>query len=284
MKKIVSLVLALCLLLAVGTALTSCGNTAKVKIIDIPLTSEEYAFVVKKGNTDLKNDFNNYLASIKANGTFQNIVDKYFQGTGTKVGVDVATGDVTNDNTNLVVATNCPFEPFEYIGEDGKIYGIDIEIAKGYAESKGLTLVVKNIGFDDIFTQVDVGYADIGMAGITVTPERATLYDFSDTYYNASQKIIVMASNTDFDDCKSAEDVENVLKGLTDKKVGYQTGTTGNWYVAGDEDWGYDGFANLTPKGYDTAMDAIMDMKNGNLYAVVVDEAPGAAMVKGANK
>ena len=285
MKKIISLALALIMLLGVVGTLASCSGDVQVKIIDIKLTDEEYAFLIKKDNADLVASFNAYLAEIKENGTYDAIVAKYFEGKGEKVGVAVATGDVVNDAQSFVVATNCPFEPFEYIGDDGKIYGVDIEIAKGYAEKAGLTLVVKNLPqFDPIFEQVNAGLADIGMAGITVTPDRAELYSFSTAYYNASQKIIVPESCTDFDACKTAEDVENVLKALEGKSIGFQNGTTGNWYVAGDADWGYDGFANVTPKGYATALEAINDMKNGNIYAVVVDEAPGAAMVKAVNK
>ena len=160
----------------------------------------------------------------------------------------------------------------------------DIEIAGLYAEAKDLELVIKNIGFDDIFTQVDAGYADIGMAGITVSADRALLYGFTTTYYNASQKLIVEADNDDFDDCKTVEDVENVLKALSGKKIGYQTGTTGGMYIVGDEDWGYEGFANIQGKGYQSAQDAVTDLINGNIYAVVVDDAPASAIAKAVNK
>ena len=287
MKKIISLILALTMLLAITATLTSCfGGGDKdpvVKVIDVKLTDEEYAFVAKKGNTELVSGFNGFLTEIKANGTFDALVAKYFEGEGTKVGYDIVTGDVANTDSNLIVATNCPFEPFEYIGDDGKIYGLDIEIAAAYAQSKGLELVIKNIGFDDIFTQVEAGYADIGMAGITVSEDRAAIYDFTNTYYAASQKIIVAADNTDFDNCKTVEDVEAVLASLEGKKIGYQNGTTGSMYIVGDEDWGYAGFANIEGKGYATAQDAVVDLINGNIYAVVVDEAPASALVKAAN-
>lgn len=285
MKKIISIVLALALLCGCTLALASCGKSGKVKIIDIPLTEEVYAFCLKKGNDELTEKLDTFLAGIKADGSFQAVLDKYFKGEGTKVGVEVFTGEnAVNDDNTLVVETNCPFEPFEYIGDDGLIYGVDIEIAKLFAEHENMTLIViNNPSFDAIFTEVDSGYADIGMAGITVSEDRVDVYNFTEGYYNASQKIIVMEDNTDFDNCKTAADVEAVLAGLTGKKVGYQTGTTGNWYVEGDEDWGYDGFANITAKGYATALDAINDMINGNIYAVVVDEAPGAAMVAGVN-
>ena len=286
MKKIISLILALTVICA--TMLTSCsffdkGGEPVAKIIDVKLTDEEYAFVCKKGNTELVNGFNAFLTEIKANGQFDALVNKYFKGEGEKVGYAVTTTDIQNTDDNLIVATNCPFEPFEYIGDDGKIYGLDIEIAAAYAKANNLTLVIKNIGFDDIFLQVDNGYADIGMAGITVSEDRAAIYDFTNTYYAASQKIIVAADNTDFDNCTTAAEVEAILSALEGKKIGYQTGTTGGMYINGDEDWGYTGFANIEGKGYVTAQDALQDLINGNIYAVVVDEAPGAALVNSVN-
>ncbi len=304
MKKIITLILALTMILSMTFSFASCnkgggetgnnggGETGNnggsetgdlVKIIDVKLTNEEYAFVADKDNTALVNDFNAFLEEIKENGTFDSLVAKYFEGKGEKVGYDITTKDVQNTDSNLIVVTNCPFEPFEYIGDDGKIYGLDIEIAAAYAKSKGLELVIKNINFDDIFPQIDAGYADIGMAGITISPDRASLYAFTDTYYNASQKLIVAADNTDFDNCKTVEDVENVLAGLKGKKIGFQNGTTGGMYVVGDADWGYDGFSNIEGKGYVTAQDAVTDLINGNLYAVVVDEAPASAIVKAVN-
>jgi polar amino acid transport system substrate-binding protein len=226
-----------------------------------------------------------FLAEIKGNGEFQKLVDKYFKGEGEKVGYTVASGNISNTNDKFVVVTNCPFEPFEYLGTDGKIYGLDIEIAAAYAASRNLELVVKNLPeFDTIFTEVNAGYADAGMAGITVSADREASYDFSNTYYNASQKIIVAADNTAFDACTSAAEVEAVITALTaGTKVGFQTGTTGGMYVVGNEDWGYNGFANLEGKGYATALDAVKDLVNGNLYAVVVDEAPGTAIVRVVN-
>lgn len=178
------------------------------------------------------------------------------------------------EDGKFIVVTNCPFGMYEYIGDDGKIYGIDIEVAGLFAKENNLELVVKNIDFDAIFNQVDSGYADAGMAGITVTDARKAVYDFTDTYCQASQKLIVLNSNTDFDGLTTVTEVETALKALTGKKIGYQTGTTGGMYVNGDEDFGFDGFSNITGTGYDTAVLAVNDMLNGNLYAVVVDEGP----------
>ena len=283
MKKFLALLLSLVLSVCAMVSFTACGGV-ELKIVNVKLTDENYAFVIKQGNTELKEEMDQFLATIKANGTFDTLVAKYFEGKGTKVGYTIDSANTANTADNFVVATNCPFEPFEYIGDDGKIYGLDIEIAAAFAESKGLTLVVKNIPiFDDIFSQVDAGYADAGMAGITVSTDREALYDFTSTYYAASQKLIVLADNTDFDGLTTAAEVEAKLATLTGKKIGYQNGTTGMMYIEGDADWGYTGFANIEGKGYASAQDAAMDLQNGNIYAVVVDEAPANAIVTAIN-
>lgn len=284
MKKLVLFLIFICSFFI----LVSCDNKSNedvVKVIDIKLTDEAYAYAFKKGNVTLKNDFNSFLTEIKENGQFDEIVAKYFEGKGTKKGYKISTSTTINNDQNFIVATNCPFEPFEYVSiEDGVAYGIDIEIAGLYAESRGLNLYIKNIDFDSILTDVDAGFSDIGMAGMTITEDRLKSCDFSIPYYQASQKLVVSYNNHDFDNCKTVSDVENILKGLDGKKVGYQNGTTGNWYVVGDESWGFEGFGDaVIPTGYDTAQLAIQDVANGLIYAVVVDEAPAVNMAEAIN-
>lgn len=283
MKKNISLIMLIITVVSVMISFTSCAggiDSEAVKIIDVSLTDENYAFVCKKNNVSLVSDFNAFLLEIESSGEFDEIVAKYFEGIGEKQGYAVTTGEAVNDAKTFVVATNCPFEPFEYIGDDGMIYGVDIEIAAAYAESRGLNLVIKNIDFDSIFLQVENGYADIGMAGITASEERAKIYSFTNPYFAASQKLIVSAECTDFDGCKTADEVNAVIASLDGAKVGYQIGTTGGMYINGDADWGYEGFSNVEGKGYLTGQEAIMDLAGGNIYAVIIDEAPANALLK----
>ena len=263
--------------------LASCSsktsNTDKVKLISVNLTEEDYAFAMKGDNVTLQSSFNAYLAEIKSNGEFDKIIAKYFENQGTKEGYAYV-GDGSGKNESgttgegkFVVATNAPFSPFEYV-ENGKIYGVDMEIAAGYAAKNNLELIIKNIDFDAILPSLDAGYADIGMAGMTVSEDRAA-YLFTTTYYKASLNVIVAADNNDFNDCTTKEQVENVLKGLSNKKIGYQTGTTAVDYVGE--------YSNIEGVGYDTAAIAVSDVINGNIYAVIVDNAPAAAIVKSYN-
>jgi len=273
MKKWASLLLVVAMLVAV---LAGCGEqTKQAKVIDIDLTEEEYAFGVDKAQPELLEQVNAFIAKIKADGTFDNVCDKYF-GDGTPEPVESAKQDASKDQ--LVVATNAAFEPFEYTVGD-KYAGIDMEIAGLLAKELGKELVIVNMDFDAVCLTVGQHKCDIAMAGLTVKEDRKEFVTFSTSYYNASQKLIVKASDTTFDACKTADDVTAILA-KKDKatKIGVQTGTTGQFFVEGDADWGFDGFA-VTSVGYKNGSLAVQDMLNGNLDYVVIDSAPAACIV-----
>jgi len=269
MKKIISLFTAILMLTLV---LAGCGTKSTgVKVIDIPLTQEEYAFGVDKNQPELLEEVNKFIAQIKSDGTFDKILDRYF-GEGEPQPVKSAELDTSKDQ--LVVATNAGFEPFEYTKGGDTYYGIDMEIAALLAEHLGKELVISNMDFDAVCLSVGQGKADIAMAGLTIKEDRKEYVSFSDPYYNAAQKIIVKESDKTFDNCKTAADVEAILSGFgKDKKIGVQTGTTGQFYVEGDESWGFSGF-NVTCVGYKSGSLAVQDMMNKNIDYVIIDEAP----------
>lgn len=266
--KIFALVLAVVLMV---TAFAACGGASnKVKCINVPLTDELYAFGVSKDDPDLLKSVNEFVAQIKEDGTLDAVINKYF-GDGEKTPIISAAEDKNKDQ--LVVATNAAFAPFEY--KDGEAYyGIDMELAKLLADKLGKELVIKNVEFEAVLQQVDAGYADMAMAGLTVNEARKEFVNFSESYYTASQVIIAKEDDTTFDECKTAADVEAILKTLDKSTViGVQTGTTGEYYVKGDADWGFDGF-NVTCTGYASGALAVQDMLNGNIKYVVIDQAP----------
>lgn len=286
--KAVSLALAM---MFIVTLFASCGNSStaaktttaasskQVKVINIDLTSEEYAFGVDKDQADLLTQVNDYIAQIKKDGTFDKISDHYF-GNGTPVGVTSAKLDSSKDQ--LVVATNAAFEPFEYTKGD-KYYGIDMEIAAGLAKKLGKELVIQNMDFDSVCLSVSQHKCDIAMAGLTVKAEREKYVTFSDTYYKASQRVIAMKNCKTFSSCKTAADVEKILRSMkSDTKIGVQNGTTGQLYCKGDKEMGFTAL-KVTCKGYKNGSLAVQDMINGNIDYVIIDAAPAACIVKSIN-
>lgn len=277
MKKILCFVLAAVMMLS----MVACGGEdATAKVIDVELTQEEYAFGVDKTQPELLKQVNDFIAKIMENGKFDEVCDHYF-GDGEPVAVTSAEPDDSKDQ--LLVATNAEFAPFEY-KEGDKFYGIDMEIAALLAEELGKELVIVNMDFDAVCLSVGQQKADIAMAGLTVKEDRKEHVEFSTTYYNAAQKIVVKSDNTEFDDCKDAADVEAILKKKDNScKIGVQNGTTGQFYCEGDEEWGFDGF-DVETKGYKNGSLAIQDMLNGNIDYVIIDSAPAAAISKAINE
>ena len=280
MKKFLAIALAALMLFA----LAACGGTSEskevVKVIDINLTEEEYAFGVDKAQPELLEKTNAFIEKIMKDGTFDEICNKYF-GDGEPTAVTSAELDESKDQ--LVVATNAAFEPFEYTQGD-KYYGIDMEIAALLAQELGKELVISNMDFDAVCLSVGQHKCDIAMAGLTVKEDRKEHVDFTSTYYQASQKLIVKADDTTFDACTDAASVEAILKGFDNTtKIGVQNGTTGNFYVKGDADWGFDGFATEWV-GYKNGALAVQDLVNGNINYVVIDAAPAACIVESINE
>lgn len=283
MKKIVLKAATVCLSVVTAFMVAGCGaNTngnAVVKTIDISLTDEQYAFGVDKNNAELLEQANEYIAKIKEDGTLDEICDKYF-GDGTPEGVVSAKEDESKDQ--LVVATNAEFSPFEY-KEGDTFYGIDMELAAGLAEYLNKELVILDVDFEAVCTYVDTGKADMAIAGLTINETREESVNFTDSYYTASQLLIVPSDNTDFDACKTADDILAVIAEQDAGRIGGQSGTTAEYFVKGDADWGFDGIPNMSWVGYTSGSLAVNDMLSGNINYVIIDEAPANMIVKKVN-
>lgn len=280
MKKIVSVLLAV----ACVFAMTACGGKATVtaKVVEYDLTQEEYAFGVDKSQPELLTKVNEFIKEIKADGTMDKVFNNYF-GDGTPEGVVSAKKDEAKAETQLVVATNAAFEPFEYMQGD-KYYGIDMELAKLLADKLGMELVIDNMEFDAVCLSVGQHKCDIAMAGLTVNTEREEYVTFTESYYQASQRLVISSEDTVFADCKDADAVIAKLNTLTDKNtIGVQAGTTGQFFVEGDPDWGFEGLP-ATCKTYKNGSLAIQDMLNGNLDCVIIDAAPASAITEAINE
>lgn len=182
-----------------------------VKLIDIRLTDEEYAFGVDKNNDELLNKVNEFITKAMSDGTIEGIMNKYFNEEGEITGIESAALDNSRADEQLVVATNAAFPPFEYTLGD-KFAGIDMEIAAALADYLGMELVIQNMDFESVVTSVGKNGVDIAMAGLTVSEKRKLSVNFSESYYEASQMVLVLENDDTFDTCKSAEDVENILK------------------------------------------------------------------------
>ncbi|MCI8342001.1 MAG: amino acid ABC transporter substrate-binding protein [Firmicutes bacterium] len=175
---------------------------------------------------------------------------------------------VSSDSTSgsekkekLIMATNAAFPPYEFY-DNNQIVGIDAEIAAALAEKMGMELSIEDMEFGSIITAVQSGKANMGMAGMTVTEDRLVSVDFTDSYAEGYQVIIVKEGSP----IQQADD-------LADKTVGVQENTTGDIYITDD-------YPDATVLRYSKGTEAVLALSQDKIDAVVIDREPAKAFVE----
>lgn len=186
------------------------------------------------------------------------------------LGLGVLSGCGAKDEENtLIMGTNAAFPPFEFIASDGLVGefdGIDVAIAKNIADSLDKELVIEDMEFEGLIASVQSGKVDMVLAGMTVKPERAEKVDFSDTYFTAEQNMIVAKDNTDI---TKADDLKN------NKKVGVVLGYTADSIVTDELKLDENNILRVS-----RGIDAVQELKNGKLDAVLIDKATAKALAE----
>ncbi len=168
----------------------------------------------------------------------------------------------------LIMSTNAQFPPYEMVADDGSFEGIDVEVAEAIADKLGLELEIDDMDFDAALLAAQNGKSDMVMAGVTVNEERLQVMDFSDSYANGVQVVIVTEDST----IASVDDLANA------DKIGTQRGTTGYLYCSDTPENGGYGEDHVT--AYDDGATAVQALLNGQVDAVVIDNAPAQEYVK----
>jgi polar amino acid transport system substrate-binding protein len=179
----------------------------------------------------------------------------------------VLTGCGSKSSTNgdtLVMATNAQFPPYEYYDGD-TIVGIDAEIAQAIADKLGKTLKIEDVEFDSVLSGVQTGKYDIGLAGITVTPEREQSMDFSVSYATGIQSIIVPTGS-------EITSVDDLSKDGATYQVGVQLSTTGDIYATDD-------FGSDRVQEFQSGADAVSALQAGKVDCVIIDNQPAISYV-----
>lgn len=226
MKKILALMLALCMVFALAACGEPASEPSDAPVSDAPEASEAPASEAPETETPTD-----------------------------------AEGGLTIVEGKLTMSTNAQFPPYEMTTDDGGFEGIDVEIATAIAEKLGLELDILDMDFDSALLAVQQGKSDIVMAGVTVNEDRLLVMDFSTSYANGVQVVIV----------KEGSDItiDNMGEGL----IGTQRGTTGNIYCTDD-------YGEEHVVAYDDGFTAVQALVNGQVDCVVIDNAPAQEFVK----
>ncbi len=175
------------------------------------------------------------------------------------LGLVFLTGCSRNEN-QLILVTEAGFAPYEYY-ENGKIVGVDIDIANEIAKYIGKELVVKDIAFDSIINELNSGKADFAAAGMSITPERLQEVDFSIEYITSNQVVIVR------------KDSNITMNEIDGKKIAVQLGNVADSYATKN----YKNSKIVRQKKYLTMVE---DLKAGKVDLIIMDNLPAQEIIK----
>lgn len=151
----------------------------------------------------------------------------------------------------LKVGSDISYAPFEFMDDKQQPTGFDIELMNAIGTDMGYKVKFETASFDGLIPSLQAGKYDAVISAMTITDDRAKSVQFSDKYFKTVQYIA----------SKKGSNIKT-LADLKGKKVGVQLNTTGQFAVEKK---------GMTPKKYDTTPDALNDLLNGGVDAVVAD-------------
>jgi ABC-type amino acid transport substrate-binding protein len=294
MKKIITIVLSLVIIVACAFTMLACTSNKEIEIADATdLIVEDYGIAVNKNNATLLASVNKTITTLLENGKMEQYVeyytalDDYSKGTDANAVAPVAPEGLTttwnfgNATEKIIVFTEAGFAPFEYYYNEN-IVGVDIAIMSEVALSLGKKIEVRDIIFDNIPTEVQNATTDaVGAAGLTITDERAEVVNFSNVYFSTTLVIL-------------SEKSSNLTKvsDLAGLRVGVQKGTTGDLIIsaaATENGYNYVDYDEVDQKvlaagakvsQYEQYALAYADLKAGRIDAILMDKLPALSLLK----
>lgn len=163
-----------------------------VVVVETFPTDEQYGFAVETGS-DLKAELDDALATVREDGTYDLIYEKYFPIDGAEAGPGPEPSSVEGADT-ITVCSDIPYAPMEFEGEGprGLPYtGFDIDLLDAMAATMDAKLEVTDVEFDGILGNLAAGTCDVVASSVTITPERDEEVDFTEPYFDADQSLLV---------------------------------------------------------------------------------------------
>lgn len=177
---------------------------------------EFYGIAMRQDHEELHTLVNSGLAAVRESGVYDAIFNKYF-GDGSPFEVEESDNRL---GLEFKVAMDMAYAPFEFIGDDGKPEGFDVDLIRAIAAAEGFAVDLVNTAWDGIIPSLLAGSSDMIISAMTITEERQESVTFSDPYFEATQFVAI----------KEDSPVQT-LEDLHGKKVGVQNATTGDFAI-----------------------------------------------------
>ncbi len=173
---------------------------------------EPYGMIFNKKDQGLLDRYNSFLSELKSTGELERICDKWYS-EGDKAAMPDL-GHVERSGKSIKVACSGMVALFDFI-RDGRNCGLDIEIVERFAAHLGRPVEYMLVDFDGLIASIAMNTVDIGTSSICITPERAKMVNFGDSYASGHSNIIIRKENSPDFSHEDRED-EKLLDGIVE--------------------------------------------------------------------
>ena len=161
--------------------------------------------------------------------------------------------DIPKKPEKLIVGLSADYPPFESM-EAGTIVGFDIDLIEAIGKHLQLDVEIKDMPFYTIIPSLNSGDINIGISGISKTPERAESIDFSEEYYTTKLTLLKL-SNSEFEKIKSG------------MRIAAQTGSVMHQWLVSQKQKGMD----IEIIVMDDNLALVEELKNERIDGVLLD-------------
>ncbi|STZ08176.1 Putative ABC transporter arginine-binding protein 2 precursor [Moraxella caprae] len=167
----------------------------------------------------------------------------------------------TNDGKKVLIATESSFKPFSYLDNTGNLVGFEIDLANALCTEMKADCDIVAQDWDSLIPSLQTNKSDAIMAGMSITPERLEVVDFSDAYFDNT--LILVGKKGD----------NITINDLAGKTVGVQQATVSGEYLAKHQ-------PNATVKAYDKQDNVHLDLSAGRIDYMLADFVPASDWLK----
>ncbi|MCL2253213.1 MAG: ABC transporter substrate-binding protein/permease [Lachnospiraceae bacterium] len=168
------------------------ANNPGLRMLEPFVTIDEYGVAVAKSNDELLAELNEFIAQIKSDGTYDDMLKRWLD-TAEQTpmpDIPVGTGETLRFGTSGIV------DGFTFY-KDGTLAGFDIEFAYRFASFADKRLDISMMDHGALIIAVQSGKIDFAATLFTITEERKQAINFTDPYYIGGAALAVFEEQTD---------------------------------------------------------------------------------------
>lgn len=241
-------------------AMNVCKHNSDLNYLDEPVDYENTCIALRKGNPKLLNELNDFISELEKNGTLQDMKRRWFK-------MDLSPYEEINIKVPekgelLKIGVSATREPFCFIDSKKEVTGHDGELARRVAAKLNRPIEFKDMKFSALIAALQSGKIDLIITGMTATDERRKSVDFTRSYFQNSQRIIVKKSIEANPESKKQSVKLKLVDDIKDKRLGVLLGSVHDTYALKN-------FPKSTIMQYKSPSELTLAVKSGKVDAAI---------------